>query len=411
MTRKRSVRDDAAATFLEAAREREERCTTFLRELISIPSPSRGERLACERVVRELEEVGFDEVRIDAMGNVLGRLGSGPRVLAFDAHIDTVGITDPTAWRFDPFRGTIQDGVLYGRGASDQKAGLAALVHGLGLLKDRGVPEDVTLWLTATVLGEECVGLSWQYLVREEGIKPEAVVIAMPSRLRICRGQRGRMELEIETTGVSTHGAHPDRGENAVYAMAPIVQGIARLHRKLSGDGHQPGRGSVTVTEIRSESPSMTAVPDRCVIHLDRRIVVGEDRDTVLAELQGLREVAAAPAAVRLLRYDRPSWRGLEYPTDMFFPAWETPADHRTVQAAIDAARRVLGREPGFHQSDFSSTGCTTAGLFGIPTIGFGPADEIHSHTNLDQVALSQLVPAMAFYAAFPLIYADHDHS
>ncbi len=406
MGRKRTTKDGISAAFPELARGREAGCVAFLKDLISIPSPSRGERLACERVVREMEELGFDEVRIDAMGNVLGRLGSGPRVLAFDAHIDTVGITDPTAWQFDPFRGVIQDGVLYGRGASDQKAGLAALVHGLAMLREHGIPEELTLWLTATVLGEECVGLSWQYLVREEGLRPEAVVIAMPSRLRICHGQRGRMELEVETTGVSTHGAHPDRGENAVYAMAPIVQGVARLHRRLAGEDRAPGPGSVTVTEIRSESPAMTAVPDRCVIHLDRRVAVGEEREAVLTELAELPEAAAAGADVRLLQYGNASWRGLEYPTDMFFPAWETPGGDPAVRAAVEAARRVLGREPEFHRSDFSSTGCTTAGLFGIPTVGFGPADEIHSHTNLDQVALAQLAPAMAFYALFPVVYA-----
>jgi putative selenium metabolism hydrolase len=403
----RSSGTETVAALMQLAREQEEACTNFLRELVSIPSPSGGERLVCERVTRELEALGFEEVHTDAMGNVLGRLGSGPRVMAFDAHVDTVGITDPTAWRFDPFRGVIQDGVLYGRGASDQKAGLATMAHGLGLLKRIGVPPQLTLWLTATVLGEECVGLSWQYLVREHGLRPEAVVMAMPSHLGICRGQRGRVELNVETRGISTHASHPERGDNAVYSIAPVVQGIARLHRELGPEHPFLGKGSVAVTSIASESPSLTALPDRCVIHLDRRITVGEDREFVLAQLRTLPEITAAKAEVRLLRYEKPSWRNLVYPTDMFFPAWETPADGAIVVASMQAAREVLGREARFHRSAFSSNACATAGMFGIPTIGFGPADEIHSHTNLDQVPLSQLLPAMAFYAALPGVYSS----
>ena len=401
-------RSQTSAELMQMATDREEACIGFLRDLVSIPSPSGGERLVCERVTRELEALGFEEVHTDGMGNVLGRIGAGPRVLAFDAHVDTVGITDPTAWRFDPFRGAIQDGVLYGRGASDQKGGLAAMVHGLSLLRRVGVPEELTVWLTATVLGEACVGLSWQYLVREHGLRPEAVVIAMPSHLGICRGQRGRVELEIETRGVSTHASHPERGENAVYAMAPIVQAVARLHRQLDSEHPLLGRGSVAVTSISSESPSLTALPDRCLVHVDRRITVGETREFVLEQLSGLPEVAAARAEVRLLRWESPSWRGLVYPTDMFFPAWETPAEGAIVLASVETARQVLGREPRFSRSAFSSNACATAGMFSIPTIGFGPADEIHSHTNMDQVPLAQLVPAMAFYATLPLAYARH---
>jgi putative selenium metabolism hydrolase len=408
MAQRQIPRSQSSAALIQMAREQQEACTGFLRDLVSIPSPSGGERLVCERVTRELEALGFAEVHTDGMGNVLGRLGSGPRVLAFDAHVDTVGITDPTAWRFDPFRGTIQDGILYGRGASDQKAGLATMVHGLSLLGRVGVPEDLSIWLTATVLGEACVGLSWQYLVREHGLRPEAVVIAMPSHLGICRGQRGRVELEIETRGVSTHASHPDRGENAVYAMTPIVQAVARLHREMDSEHPLLGRGSLAVTSISSEAPSLTALPDRCLIHVDRRITLGEDRELVLRQLSDLPEVAAAKAEVRLLRWESPSWRDLVYPTDMFFPAWETPADGAIVLASVEAARQVLGREPRFHRSAFSSNACATAGMFSIPTVGFGPADEIHSHSNLDQVPLVQLVPAMAFYATLPLTYARH---
>ncbi len=386
-------------------------CIDFLRDLVTLPSPSRGERLVCERVKREMEQLGYADVHVDEMGNVIGRLGSGPRVIAYDAHVDTVGIANPRAWKFDPFRGVVSGGILYGRGASDQKGGIASMIHGAALLARLGVPDDLTLWFTATVNGEDCVGLAWQFLVRETGLRPEVVVVAMPSHLGVCRGQRGRMEVELTTTGVSTHGSQPERGANAIYAMAPVVEALERLHGRLDTEHPLLGTGSLAVTDISCRSASLTAVPDECTIHVDRRVTLGETEEQVLEQLVELPEVAAADARVTLLDYELPSWRGFTYPTRKFFPAWETPEGSRAMQAALATARTVLGREPRHHRSNFSSSGCTTAGMFGIPTVGFGPADELHSHSSNDQIPLVQLQPAMAFYALFPMLYLAHEET
>jgi len=405
MEQKPVVAADLEPHVFRMATESVPRCIDFLRDLVTIPSPTRGERLACERVAREMRELGYEHVEIDEMGNVVGRFGSGPRLLAFDAHVDTVGITNPSQWRYDPFRGVVSGGILYGRGASDQKGGLAAAVHGVALAARRGLPEDVSVMVTATVHGEDCVGLAWQFMVRERGIKPEVVVVAMPSHLGVCWGQRGRMELEITTYGVSSHGSQPERGANAIYSIAPIVSALARLHTRFSVRHPLLGPGSVAVTGIASRSPSLTAIPDECTIHVDRRLTIGEDPDAAFSEIESLPEVQAAGARVRVLDYDLPSWRGYTYPTRKVFPAWETPRTSPAVEAALDAAQAVLGREPRIQRSAFSSSGCTTAGTFGIPTVGFGPADEVHSHSVNDQIPLSQLQPAMAFFALFPETY------
>ena len=404
-----STIDLSAATFdadlFRLAADANSACIDFLRDLVMLPSPSRGERLACERVVREMGQLSYQDVHIDALGNVLGRVGSGPRVLAFDAHLDTVGITDPARWRHDPFRGVVADGTLYGRGASDQKGGLAAVVHGVALASRLGLAEDATVWVVASVNSEDCDGQAWQYILNETTLRPEVVVIAMPSHLGVCRGQRGRMEIEITVTGVSTHGSQPERGTNAVYGMCPIVGAIERLHGSLAVSHSMLGKGSAAVTAIDSRSPSLTAVPDECTIHIDRRLTIGESPEQALAELVALPEVKAAGAEVRLLRYDSPSWRGLSYPTTKVFPAWETPESSPAVQAAFATAECVLGRQPRLHRSAFSSHGCATAGMFGIPTIGFGPADEVHSHSINDQISLAQLMPAMAFSGRYPRTY------
>ena len=389
------------------AGEASPRCVELLHDLVTVPSPSRGERLVCERVMREMETLGYRDVHIDDMGNVLGRFGSGPRVLAFDAHVDTVGISNPTRWRHDPFRGIITDGILFGRGASDQKGGLAAIIHGAALADRVGLADDLTLWVTATVNGEDCVGLAWQYLLNETKLRPEVVVIAMPSHLGVCHGQRGRMEVEISTAGVSTHGSQPDRGRNAIYSMVPVIDGLARLHGELAVEHPMLGRGSLAVTGISSRSPSLTAVPDECVIHVDRRLTIGETAADAIVQLEAVAEPAGEGTEVRLLHYDLPSWRGFTYPTKKVFPAWVTADDSSAVEAAKTTAERVLGRKPRVHRSAFSSNGCATAGMFGIPTVGFGPADELHSHSVNDQIALAQLVPAMAFYGLYPQLYLE----
>jgi len=375
-----SVDSDFDREVTRLAGEGAPRCVEFLHDLVTLPSPSRGERLACERVLLEMESLGFQDAHIDEMGNVLGRIGSGPRILAFDAHVDTVGISNPTRWRYDPFRGIVSDGILFGRGASDQKGGLAAIVHGIAVADQIGLSSELTVWVTATVDGEDCVGLAWQ---------------------------RGRMEVEIATSGVSVHGSQPDRGSNAIYTMMPVVQGLVRLHHGFDVDHQMLGRGSLAVTGITSQSPSLTAVPDECVVHVDRRLTIGETAEDALAQINQVCEEAGAEADVRLLHYDLPSWRGFTYPTDKVFPAWETPAESPAVSAAMSAAERVLGRRPRIHRSAFSSHGCATSGLFGIPTVGFGPADELYSHTVNDQIPLTQLEPAMAFYALFPQVYLE----
>ena len=407
MSERSAVDKDFAQAVGRLAEEASPRCVEFLHDLVTLPSPSRGERLACERVMREMENLGYRDVHLDEMGNVLGRFGSGPRVLAFDAHIDTVGISNPMHWRHDPFRGIVTGGTLFGRGASDQKGGLAAIIHGVALADQAGLANEITAWVTATVNGEDCVGLAWQYLLNETDLRPEIVIIAMPSHLGVCYGQRGRMEVEVVTSGESTHGSQPERGRNAIYEMHPIIEGLRSLHESLATDHPMLGRGSLAVTGIRSQSPSLTAIPDGCTIHIDRRLTIGETAEEAQTQIQQVAEVADGNSEVRLLHYDLPSWRGFTYPTDKVFPAWETSADSSAVQTAMISAESVLGRNPRIHRSAFSSNGCATAGMFGIPTIGFGPADELHSHTVNDQIPLAQLGPAMAFYGMYPQTYLE----
>jgi putative selenium metabolism hydrolase len=375
----------------------------FLRDMIAIPSESAGEKTVVERVRAEMERAGFDEVKVDGMGNILGRVGSGKTVIAVDGHLDTVGVGDASTWTRDPYQGDIKDGVIYGRGASDQEGGIAAGVHGARIAKELGLLGGVQLWVTGTVMEEDCDGLCWQYILREKVLTPDVVVITEPTNLGVYRGHRGRMEIELRTQGRSAHGSAPERGVNAVYKMAPIIADIEKLNDRLA-DTADPflGKGSCTIAAIRSTSPSLCAVADSATIHVDRRLTHGETWESAVKELEALESVKRAGAVVSVLDYAVPSYTGLTYPTKKFYPTWLLPEDHAAVRAGVTAATQALGKAPVVGKWGFSTNGIATAGMFGVPTIGFGPANEIYAHTPDDQCPVGDLTVAARFYAAFP---------
>jgi putative selenium metabolism hydrolase len=378
----------------------------FMQDIIRIPSLSSEEGAVIQRIRDEMLRLDYDEVTIDPMGNLLGRIGSGPRVIALDGHVDTVDVGDPALWDRDPHSGDIEDGILYGRGTSDMKGGVASSVYAGAVLKKRGLPEDVTVYVTATVQEEDCDGLCWQYIVNEDGIRPELVVITEPTSLRIYRGHRGRMEMEVHTAGISCHGSAPERGINAVYKMAGIIADIEKLNERL--EPRDPlGKGTVTISEIRSTSPSLCAVADGCTIHLDRRLTMDETEDTSVAEILALPSVQAAEATVTVLDYAVPSYSGLIYPTRKYYPTWETPESEPAVQTATTAYREAFGEEPEVGYWTFSTNGVATAGMHDIPTIGFGPGHEHFAHAPNEQTEIEHLVRCTAFYTALVDTFAE----
>jgi len=371
----------------------------FMQDIIRIPSLSSEEGAVIQRIRDEMLRLDYDEVTVDPMGNLLGRIGSGPRVIALDGHVDTVDVGDPSLWDRDPHSGDIEDGILYGRGTSDMKGGVASSVYAGAILKKKGIPDEVTLYVTATVQEEDCDGLCWQYIVNEDELRPDLVVITEPTSLRIYRGHRGRMELEVHTSGVSCHGSAPERGVNAVYKMAGIIADIEKLNERL--EPRDPlGKGTVTISDIRSTSPSLCAVADGCTIHLDRRLTMDETEDTSVAEILALPSVQDAEATVTVLDYAVPSYSGLTYPTRKYYPTWETPESEPAVQAARTAYRQAFGEEPEVGYWTFSTNGVATAGMHDIPTIGFGPGHEHFAHAPNEQTEIEHLVCCTAFYTA-----------
>lgn len=391
--------------FYAAAQAIEPQLTQFLRDLVAIPSLSGEEGNVAKRVQEEMEKLGYDEVFIDPQGNVIGRIGNGSKVIALDGHIDTVDVGEIANWNTDPYDPVLKDGVIYGRGTTDMKGGVAASVYAGALLKKAGFPKDVTLYVTGTVQEEDCDGLCWQYIFNEDKIRPDVVVITEPTSLKIYRGQRGRMEMEVSTKGVSCHGSAPERGVNAVYKMADIIKDIEALNERL--EPVDPlGKGTVTISHIRSQSPSLCAVADGCTIHLDRRLTLGESEQTAVQEILDLPSVKKAEATVTVLEYDVPSYTGLVYPTKKYFPCWQTKEEELPVKKAVEAYQSTFDGEPEVSHWTFSTNGVATAGLCGIPTVGFGPGHEKFAHAPNEEVEVEHLVRSAAFYAGFVEAYS-----
>lgn len=391
---------------LKKAKGYREDMAKFLRDMIAIPSESAQEEKVVQRIKEEMEKVGFDRVQIDPMGNILGYIGKGKHVIAMDAHIDTVGIGDKELWEFDPYEGFEDDEVIGGRGASDQEGGMASMVYAGKIIKDLGLEDDYTLVITGTIQEEDCDGLCWQYIINELELKPEFVVITEPTNLNIYRGQRGRMEIRVDTKGISCHGSAPERGDNAIFKMAPILNELRALHENLHVDPFL-GKGSLTVSEIFFTSPSRCAVADGCTISIDRRLTWGETWEKALEEIRNLPAVKEAKAEVSMYNYERPSYTGLVYPTECYFPAWKIDEDQEACQTLVYAYENLFEEKPLVDKWTFSTNGVSIMGRYGIPCIGFGPGKEEEAHAPNEKTWKDHLVKSAAMYAVIPTIYVN----
>jgi putative selenium metabolism hydrolase len=391
-----------AKIILEKAERQQGATARLLADLISIRSFSGEERAVVERIGSEMADAGFDEVRVDALGSIIGRVGKGKTVIAFDAHIDTVDVGNPALWSFDPFAGQVHDGKVWGRGAADQKGGMAAMLAAGRIIKELGLAADATLLFTGTVMEEDCDGLCWQHLIREEGLRPDVCVITEPTGLRVYRGQRGRMEIEAEVRGRSAHGSAPERGDNAITKMAPLVLEIARLNERLVADPFL-GKGTVVVSQIRSVGPSQCAVPDGCSVYLDRRLTTGESKELALGQIEEI--FRAAGGTVRCPRYEKAAYTGKVYPTEKYYPTWCVSEEHRAVRAAAGSFRELFGSAPEVDKWTFSTNGVAICGMHGIPCVGFGPGYEEQAHAPDEWIPVEHLWKAAALYAWYPTIF------
>ena len=376
--------------------------TDFMREICAIPSMNSQLKDVGERIASEMRKLHFDEVRFDKMGNIMGRIGNGKKVIVFDSHIDTVGIGDPHEWQWDPFEGKVENGVLFARGACDEKGSTPGMIYGMAAARDFGLLDGWTAWYFGN-MEEWCDGIAPNTFVEvDPKVRPDFVVIGEPTKMQVYRGHKGRIELKVTAKGKSAHAASNQLGINAIYLLLPVIEGIKNLEPKL-GDDPFLGNGKITVSDMKVQTPSLNAVPDEAVIYIDRRMTFGETQEAAIKQIEDLiPEESKARVKVEKLFYDEPSYTGFVFPVDKYFPAWALPDEHELVQAGLNTAKLIGLPEHPSGKWAFSTNGIYWGGKAKIPAIGFGPGDEVTAHTVLDSVSLNDMVKAAEFYALLP---------
>ena len=391
----------------------------FLRAMISHPSESCEEKEVVACIKAEMEKLGYDKVEVDGLGNVIGWIGDGEKIIAIDSHIDTVGIGNRENWSADPYEGYETDEIIYGRGGSDQEGGMASAVYSGKIMKDLGlIPAGYKLMIVGSVQEEDCDGMCWQYIVNKDGIRPE-------------------------------YGSAPERGDNAIYKMADILQEIRQLNNngcsesteikglvKMLDPKYNPehyedarflGRGTCTVSQIYFTSPSRCAVADSCSISVDRRMTAGETWESCLQEIRDLPAVKkyGEDVQVSMYMYDRPSWTGEVYETEAYFPTWINRESAAHVKALVDAHKALFGKErigapssmstregrPLTDKWTFSTNGVAIQGRYGIPCVGFGPGAESQAHAPNEITWKQDLVTCAALYTAAINLYPEEEQT
>ena len=378
-----------------------EQMTRFLRHLVQTPSPFGEEEVIARLIQEHLSEIGLADVTTtDRVGNVVVRLGTGDGpTLLYDVHMDTVLPTDPD-WPCDPYGAVVQDGVLYGVGACDAKSSLAAMVYAARRLQAANVPLNGTLILAFVVQRERCEGAALQGLIEEEGIRPDWVLLGEPSNLHIMRGHRGRVLFRVTAHGRSSHASRPTLGENAIAAAARLVFGVDLLATDLPTDPIL-GSGTMAVTHIESQAPSLNAIPDTCTLFVDRRLTLGETVARAHAQLESVIEREGIRADIEVNEYATDTYTGYRFHVREAFDAWALEENHPLVQTLSAVVHAVRGQSPILGHWPFSTDGVYSMGTLGIPTAGFGPGNPDHAHTTQEQVRLDDVAVAAQVYALF----------
>lgn len=372
----------------------------FLRELCAIPSMESQIKEVGERAAEEMRKLGFNKIWFDQMGNIVGEIGDGPKKLLYDSHIDTVGVGDPAEWRWDPFQGKVEDGIFYARGACDEKGSTPGMIYGLAIARDLGLLEGYTAYYFGN-MEEWNDGSAPQAFVEVEGIRPDFVVIGEPTKMKVYRGHIGRVEMKVVAKGKSAHAASNYLGDNAIYKLLPIIEAISKMERPDLAYHEVLGQGRITVTHMEVTTPSLNAVPNEATLYIDRRITFGETPESAYAQIQaiiGERDDVKA----EILKYNDPSYTGFVFETDKIYPPWLYAETDPLVAAGLNTLKALGEDAPQTGTWAFSTNGTYWAGRASIPSIGYGPGDEVDAHTVLDRVSLDDVVRATAFYALLP---------
>jgi len=367
----------------------------FTQSLVRIKSVSGQEEEIVKFIEKKMNALGYDEVIIDSMGNVLGRIGNGEKAIMFDSHVDTVEVNDEEEWDVPPFSGNIVNGRLHGRGSVDMKSGVAASIYAGAIAKNMGLDSGKVIYVSGSVSEEDCDGENLKHLFNELNFKPNYMIICEPSDNKISLGHKGKAQISIKTHGVSAHGSAPEKGINAIYEMAEIIQRVEKTNVELMKKDSP--RGTLVMSRISSTSASLNAVPSECEVYLDRRMVPGETEDAIKKEMD--RIIKGKNATWEVGTLDRKSWTGMDITYEPFHLAWKIDLHHELTRTCSAAYHENFGSNPTEYDFWDFSTNAVTPVSMGIPTIGFGPGEYKLAHMCNERCKVNKIIDACSFYA------------
>jgi putative selenium metabolism hydrolase len=374
--------------------EIEKELIEFTQNLVRMKSVSGHEEEIVKFIEKKMNALGYDEVIIDSMGNLVGRIGNGEKAIMFDSHVDTVDVNDEEKWDVPPFSADIVDGSLHGRGSVDMKSGAAASIYAGAIAKNSGIDSGKAIYVSCSVFEEDCDGENLKHIFKELNFKPNCVIICEPSDNKISLGHKGKAQISIKTHGISAHGSAPEKGMNAIYEMAEIIQRVEKVNAELMKKDSP--RGTLVMSKISSTGASLNAVPSECEVYLDRRMVPGETEDAIKKEMDQIIKGKNATWEVGTLY--RKSWTGLDITYQPFHQAWKIDLNHELTRACIAAYRENFGSDPAEYDFWDFSTNAVTPVSMGIPTIGFGPGEYKLAHMCNEHCKVNQIIDACGFY-------------
>lgn len=370
-----------------------EKMIEFAQALIQRPSLSGEEAVVAQRVVEEMQALGFDEVMVDENGSVIGMIeGAMPgKTLLLDAHIDTVGVAEGVAWHYNPFEAVIVDQAIVGRGAADMKGALAAMVYAAASADRSQLRGRIAV--SATTLEEVLEGVTLGTVMQQ--VQPDFVVIGEATDLNLNRGGRGRAEVHLATIGRPAHSSSPQLGRNAVLDMMKVIAAIDTL--SLPSDDLM-GPAILALTDIISDPyPGYSVIPSLCKVTYDRRLLPGETPEDVLQAIRALPAVQDIQLEATIAVGAHLAYTGKTLHSPKFFPAWVFPESDWYVQQALAGLQQV-GLRPQMSAYRFCTNGAYSAGIAGVPTVGFGPATEGDAHVVDERLKLDDLFGAARGY-------------
>lgn len=402
----REILDEKIKSAKELIKKNEPNISKFLCDLIKIPSLSGSETHIVTRIKKEMVKCLFDNVYIDRIGNIIGRIGNGKKLILMETYIDIVDILAPSLWNTDPFKGIIKNGRIYGRGAVCQKGAITAMLYAGYILKKLKLYNNFSLFIAGTVMFEKAPGVGLEHLILNEKLTPECVIIAAPTKLKLCIAQKGHLYFKVKVYGKSAHSGLGDVTDNAIYKAIKIIREIKKFSQKLGSDRYT-GKNKFSIMGIVTRNPEDYTISPVCEIYLDFQLSPGATKNKIFNNLK--RFFKKFNIEIEILRFDGYSYKEYEILYEKYIPGWYIEKRSKLVRIAGDTYKLVYKKQPKFDFLQIPTGGSISMGKLKIPTFAFGPGSEKDAHTENESISIAQINESILFYTFFPWIYSEYD--